>query len=150
MKNFSRAILLIFLFLAYPFCCSAKIESVGIIKTVSGEVTITAADQTISTKAVTNMRLIQGDAIKTGAKGSVGLIFDDDTVISLGPNSEIIIQHFQFNPVEEKLSFVAKIIKGTFSFISGQITKLAPDKVRLETPDATLAIRGTKLCIKVD
>jgi len=141
--------LLVFFFLLSPKHSSAKIESVGIIKSVSGEVTITSAHQTTSVTAVTNMKIIKGDSIKTGGKSSVGLIFDDDTVISLGSNSEIIIQNFLFNPVNKELSFVAKMIKGTFSFLSGQITKLAPDKVQLKTPDATLAIRGTKLCVQI-
>jgi len=150
MKNHSRIALFVFFILTLPLCCMAKIQSAGIIKSVSGEVMITSAHQTTSIKAVPNMKIIQGDSIKTGVKGSVGLTFDDDTVISLGPNSEIVIQEFLFNPVEKKLSFVAKMIKGTFSFLSGQIIKLAPDKVQLKTPDATLAIRGTKLCVKID
>ena len=41
-------------------------------------------------------------------------------------------------------------MKGTFSFLSGQIAKLSPDNVKLMTPDATLGIRGTKLLVKVE
>ena len=150
MKKHLYIVLFVFYLLSSPFFCVAQIESAGIIKSVSGKVTITAPNQTISMLAVPNMKIIQGDSIKTGRKGNIGLIFNDDTVISLGPNSEIVIQQFLFNPVDNELSFVAKMIKGTFSFISGQITKLAPNKVQLKTPDATLAIRGTKLCIKID
>jgi hypothetical protein len=42
------------------------------------------------------------------------------------------------------------MIHGTFSFITGQIAKLAPEKVKFETPDATLGVRGTKVLVKID
>lgn len=144
---YSLSITIIF-FLAAPLNSMAKFESVGFIKSVSGEVYIDSS--TLSVRAVPNMKIVQGDSISTGAGSSVGLIFEDDTVVSIGPNSEIVIQDYSFNPVEKELSFVARMVKGTFSFITGQIAKLAPQNVKLETPDATLGVRGTKFLVKID
>ena len=127
---------------------SAQPDPAGIIKTVSGAVFITNPETTI--KAVANMRIIQGDSIQTGANSSAGLIFEDDTVVALGPNSEMLIESFLFDPHNKKLSFIAKMAHGTFSFITGQIAKLAPQKVKLETPDATLGVRGTKFLVKIN
>lgn len=140
-------------FLAFIILLSVVIESfalqpIGIVKYVSGDVYLQSGESSI--KAVTHMRISQGDHIYTTAASSVGLIFEDDTVVSLGPNSDIIIENFLFNPVEKELSFVARMVKGTFSFITGQIAKLAPKQVRLETPDATLGVRGTKFLVKID
>ena len=123
-------------------------DSFGIVKSVSGEVLVSNAQHSIS--AVPNMKINQGDLIKTGGDGSVGLIFTDDTVVALGPNSEIKIESFLFNPVDLQLSFVARLFKGTFSFITGQIAKLAPKNVKFETPEATLGVRGTKLLVEID
>jgi hypothetical protein len=95
------------------------------------------------------MKLSSGDTIRTGKDGSVGLIFRDDTVISLGPESEFMIEDFQFYPVKQELSFIGKLLHGTINFISGQITKLAPDNVHLETPDATLGVRGTQMLVEI-
>jgi hypothetical protein len=128
--------------------CLAQTNSYGIIKSVSGDVLICNAQKTI--KAVPNMKFVQGDLIKTGTESSVGLIFEDDTVASLGANSEITIENFLFNPVDRELSFVVRLLKGSFSFITGQIAKLAPKNVKFETPDATLGVRGTKLLIEID
>lgn len=148
MKNIYSLVLIICFLLAGAFNCMAKIESVGFVKSVSGEVFIISSS--LSVRAVPNMKIMQGDVIATGADSSTGLIFEDDTVVSIGPNSEIEIQSFMFNPVEKDLSFVARMVKGTFSFITGQIAKLAPRNVKLETPDATLGVRGTKLLVKID
>ena len=123
-------------------------ETIGIVKSISGDVYLT--NTTYAIKAVPNMRLNQGDFIRTGPNSNVGLIFEDDTVVSLGSNSEMSIEKFLFDPATEKLAFVAKLLQGTFSFISGQIAKLAPDQVKIETPDATLGVRGTKFLVKID
>jgi hypothetical protein len=96
------------------------------------------------------MKINQGDSIQTGSKSNAGLIFEDDTVVSLGSNSEMSIEEFLFDPAKKKLSFTTRLFKGTFSFISGQIAKLAPDNVKLETPDATLGVRGTKFLVKIN
>ena len=124
------------------------LETIGIIKSVSGSVYLSNSDSSI--RAVPNMKLNEGDTVTTGPKSTIGLIFEDDTVVSLGSESEISIEEFIFDPAKEKLSFVATLVKGTFSFISGQIAKLAPDQVKLETPDATLGVRGTKFLVQIN
>ncbi len=140
------------LYLAVFWCCSscysAPTTAVAFISTVSGEVFLVSSQSTL--QAAPNMKIFQGDTIKTGTAGGVGLIFDDDTVASLGPDSEIVVESFLFNPVDNELSFVTKLIKGTFCFITGQIAKLAPKAVMFETPEATLGVRGTKFLVKID
>jgi len=128
--------------------CSAALDSAGVIKFVTGGVSIVGAGGAVS--AAPNMRVSSGDVIKTDAEGFVGIIFADDTVVSMGPHSEFALDDFQFNPAGKELSFVMRMLKGTFSFLSGQIAKLSPDNVKLMTPDATLGIRGTKLLVKVE
>ncbi len=123
-------------------------ESIGFIKSVSGTVFLENGDTEV--KATKNMKIVEGDRIVTTGKSGVGVIFKDDTALSLGPKSEIEIKHFQFEPFENKLSFVTELFHGTFSFISGQIVKLAPDKVEIQTPNATLGVRGTKFLVQVD
>ena len=54
------------------------------------------------------------------------------------------------NPcLKGKFAFLARMVKGTFSYISGLIGKLSPNSVQLEIPDATIAVRGTKLLVEV-
>ncbi|BCL61559.1 hypothetical protein DGMP_22520 [Desulfomarina profundi] len=147
---FSLVSFFLFLFLSVQTCPARIDPPVGIVKTVTGKAYVTDKTRTFTVQLVPNMKISKGDLIKTEADSSVGLIFEDDTVMSLGPYSEITIEDFLFDPVNSKLAFVARMIHGTFSFISGQIAKLAPKKVKLETPDATLGIRGTKLLITVN
>ncbi len=147
-----KTFLALFFVSAYIFAwfesCSAGTDSIGFIKTVSGEVSLVNTQKALP--AAPNMKIHRGEAIKTGTASSVGLIFDDDTVVSLGPNSEIAFESFKFNPVDQELSFTSRLLKGTFCFVTGQIAKLAPKKVKFETPEATLGVRGTKFLVKID
>ena len=148
MKHFFAVFSLVLAYAANPGYCSVGSTSVGFVKSVSGEVFFINAQSTLA--AAANMPISQGDTFKTGETGSIGLIFDDDTVISLGPKSELTIESFQFNPVDRELSFVSRLIKGTFCFVTGQIAKLAPSKIKFATPEATLGVRGTKFLVKID
>ncbi len=123
-------------------------QSIGIVKSVTGNAYLQKSEKKVP--LYPNMQISMGDQISTADKSSIGLIFDDDTVLSLGPNSTIFIEDFLFDPAGSKLSFVAKMLKGTFFFITGQIAKLAPKNVNLETPDTTLGVRGTKFLVKVE
>ncbi|MBJ6724559.1 FecR family protein [Geomesophilobacter sediminis] len=129
-------------------CAYGASDHIGIVKTVSGEVSVVRGGRSIA--ADPNFRLQEGDVIRTGPSGKAGLILEDDTVISLGPGSSIAITNFLFQPNERKLSLVARVLQGTISYLSGQIAKLMPSAVRLETPRATVGVRGTHVLIEVD
>ncbi len=123
-------------------------DFVGSVKTAEGEARVERAGKLLSARA--KMKLNIGDKLVTGPDGSMGILLRDNTSLSLGPKSELAIDEFLFTPAQSKLSLVARITRGTASYISGKIGRLSPKSVRLETPDATIGIRGTKLLIKVD
>jgi hypothetical protein len=148
MPSILRQLLIAILLLTGNVTHAAIQESAGIVKSMDGDVAIERNGQTI--KAALNLPLLQGDIIQTGPNGKAGLILEDDTVISLGFNSKIALKSFLFQPNEKQLSFIAKVFNGTITFISGQITKLAPREAKIETPYATIGSRGTQLLIQVD
>lgn len=93
-------------------------------------------------------QIYRRDVVET-ASGTVGLTFRDGSRISVGPNSRIVFKEFQYSPNEGKLAFLINIVKGTMHYISGVIAKLSPGSVKIETPVATIAVRGTRLLVKV-
>jgi hypothetical protein len=123
-------------------------EFVGLVKSVEGQAFVARGGETKAVAA--GMEIKMGDVLKTGADGSVGLIFSDDTIISMGPRTELAVEDYLFEPIEGKLAFIARILKGTVSYLSGQIAKLSPESVKLVTPAATIGVRGTHVLIKVD
>jgi hypothetical protein len=95
------------------------------------------------------MPIYPRDVLKTAAHSSTGIILHDDTVISLGPDSTLRLNEYLFEPKENRFSAIFGLLKGTFVYLSGVIGKLAPEAVRLETPTSTIAVRGTRLLVKV-
>jgi len=121
---------------------------IGSIKTLKGKVFIIRGGTTLP--AEEGAAVFQEDLLKTGYNGALGVILKDDTTLSLGPGSELSLKEYVFEPRENRFSVILRILKGTFVYMSGVIGKLAPDSIRLETPDSTIAVRGTRLMIKVD
>jgi len=119
----------------------------GKIKVASGSVFIVRANLTIPAKVGEDV--FESDSLRTGSDGKIGVTMKDDTRVSLGPSSEVRVERFVFAPAEGRLGFVLRVARGVAAYVSGQIAKLAPDAVRLETPAAIIGVRGTSLAVKV-
>lgn len=120
---------------------------IGLVKTATGEAFMLRDGRRIA--VLPGQQLIVGDVISTGANGTMGVILLDDTAMSLGPSTETGLEQFAFEPAEQKLGMVLRVTKGLLSYLSGRISKLAPGSVRIETPVATLGIRGTRLIARI-
>ncbi|OIQ50274.1 FecR protein [Pseudodesulfovibrio hydrargyri] len=125
-----------------------RAQAVGTVKTVSGEAFVERLGERLP--ASVGDYLLQGDTLITGKDSSMGVIFRDDTLLSLGPGSRVTIDTFVFDPTQDQLDFLTRVNKGTVQFISGQIAKLRPGAMAVETPLSTIGIRGTRFLIKVD
>ena len=119
----------------------------GRIKVVSGDAVIVRGSSTVP--AQNGVAVYQSDSLRTGKDGRVGITLSDDTQVSIGPGSEVKLDAFVYEPGQGHLALVLKFIRGTAAYVSGQIAKLAPDAVRLETPAAIVGVRGTTLGIEV-
>jgi hypothetical protein len=147
MKSAALSLLVIFsLFVAAA--AFASDSSIGNVKTVSGKVSILRNNMPIS--PAIGEKIFLDDVLRTGPDSSIGVVFKDDTLISLGPDSSLVITKFLFSPSENKLSIVVNMFRGTLVYLSGIIAKLAPDAVRIETPVASIGVRGTKFAVKVE
>ncbi len=132
---------------AAPVRAQAPAEPIGHIQNMSGTVAVQRGASTLTGAA--GMALERGDRVRTGKPGAVGIVLTDDTSVALGSGSELALDDYAFDPNGGKFALAMKMLKGTFSYITGQIGKLAPDTVKVRTPDATIATRGTKLLIEV-
>lgn len=141
-----RILCLLMLLLLCPFAAFSA-DVAGTVKMLTGEVLLDRQGQ--SFVVVVGMPIYVEDRLLTMKDSSVGLILQDDTTLSIGPGSELLVKDFIFEPKQNRFSLVLKMFKGTFLYMSGVIGKLAPESIRLETPDSTIAVRGTRLLVKV-
>ena len=139
---------IITLLLICPCFARASDAPAGSIRTLKGNSTIIRNKNAVETKI--GSRVFQKDSLRTGVDGSIAIVFKDDTLLSIGPNSEVVINEFLFSPAEGKLSIITRLIKGTSAYLSGIIGKISPESVRFETPVADIGIRGTKFAVMVE
>lgn len=148
MRSLFAVALVVTISLPPTFARAAPPVPAGVVKETAGEVTVVRNGQTI--EAAVNFMLFQGDAIQTGSNGKAGLILGDDTVISMGRKSRLVLTKYLFQLEEKNQSLILKLLRGTAVFISGQIAKLAPNAMRIETPQAAIGVRGSQVLVEVD
>jgi hypothetical protein len=122
-------------------------SQVAQIKTVSGQAEIVRNGA--RTAAKIGDPLYEKDTIETGGDGAIGITFIDNTVMSSGPNSEIVLEDYKFNSSNFTGSMLTDMNRGTVSMISGDIARSTPGAMKVKTPTAILGVRGTRFVIEV-
>jgi len=129
-----------------PRVFAAAGDPAGVVRTATGKAFVVRGENTLP--AAPGTKLFVGDTLETGAPGSLGVILRDNSTLSLGPDSRLVIRRFLFSPAEGKTGLLARLSRGTMAFVSGLLGKLAPESVRFETPTASIGIRGTYFAVK--
>jgi hypothetical protein len=120
---------------------------VGMVKTSKGAVTVERAGRVMP--APVGTRVEAADIVRTGRDGGIGISFDDQSRMSLGPNSVLAIDRFTFDPRTHDGSFDSTLRKGTLSAISGKLAKQSPKAMTVRTRSTILAVRGTEFVVSV-
>jgi hypothetical protein len=121
--------------------------TIGRVKITTGAAFVIRGEASLP--ATAGFPLLETDTLKTGSDGRLGVSLNDDTRISIGPDSEAHLSRYRYAPSEGALSLVLNFIRGAAVYASGQIAKLSPDAVRLETPSAIVGVRGTTVGLHV-
>lgn len=123
-------------------------EPVGQVQVTSGSVAAQRVDGTRVTLREGDP-IYQGDVVETGPDSTVNLIFVDDTTFTLGGDARLAIDEMVYNPETERGTSSLSILKGAFVFVSGQIAHADYTQMTINTPVATIGIRGTTVAGEV-
>ena len=126
---------------------SVAADDAGQIKVVNGSVTIERDGSKLT--AVPGARVQQSDTLRTGANSSVGITLTDNTLLSAGPESVLVLERYAFNSTTHQGQLDAGLRRGTLSMVSGKLAKQSPDAVRVITPSTVLGARGTEFHVQV-
>lgn len=135
------------LFGLLPGGASAQDQSIGVVKSVEGQVSLLDAGAPRPVGVGTGIKL--HDRLRTGADGAVGVTLEDGTLISLGPNSLFEFSEYEYAPRRGAFGFLGSVLGGTMLYSSGKIGKLAPDRTRVRTPISVIAVRGTRFAVRL-
>lgn len=92
------------------------------------------------------------DTLLTDKNTQAQIIFSDNTMMTFRPETRFYIDQFKFNPEAKKGSmgqYVMRLIEGGFRTITGLIGKDNPKNYQVNTPVATIGVRGTDYTVFV-
>lgn len=118
----------------------------GLLKSVQGDVQLQDAQgntQPARPGDAVNVR----QRIVTGAQAGASVVLRDGTTLVIGPQSSFDLQTFRYDPRTHEGSVIGTLARGTLRMITGLIGKASPDAVRIDTPTATIGIRGTDFIV---
>ena len=120
----------------------AGAEQVGVAAAVRGGVEL-ARGGAVGHVVESGESVYLEDAVTTDAKGALQILLLDETAFTIGPNSAIVINRFVYDPSTGAGKVDARIVKGTFLFITGKIARQKPEDMTIALPAGTIGIRGT-------
>ncbi|MFQ3247762.1 MAG: hypothetical protein ACI9SP_004421 [Arenicella sp.] len=126
-------------------CCSALSPLVGLASSgtvilAKGVVTATGVDNTDRVLAK-GASVKEGDVIKTSMKSFAVIRMLDNTKLTLKPGTTLAIGQFSLEKGKEEACI--NLIRGGLRTVTGIIGKRKPDSFQVDTPIASIGIRGT-------
>lgn len=92
-------------------------------------------------RLVLGQDVVFNERITTEQQGQTQVLFVDESTLSVGPNANMVIDQFVYDPTAGTGKLVASLGRGVFRFVGGKLSK-QDNAVTLRTPTATIGIRG--------
>jgi len=124
--------------------------NIGVAAAVHGAVRATPPGRKIGRRIGSGQPVYLNDHVTTGPDGSLQLLLLDQTTFTIGPNSDMVLDDFVYNPRTNAGSVSAQILKGFFRFVTGKIAQNKPSSMTVTTPVGTIGIRGTMVVGHID
>tara|TARA_B100000780_G_scaffold64648_1_gene42343 strand:- start:5738 stop:6844 length:1107 start_codon:yes stop_codon:yes gene_type:complete len=138
-----------FILLTHTILQTEVKATIGEVTLQTGSAVIDRQDGDKGIKVKKELDILSYDTVKTG-DGKVGIKFIDDTRVDVTEHSKLIIDEFVYDPNTKTGSLSLKASLGTIRYASGQIAKNSKQNVKISTPTATIAVRGTDFAMTVN
>ena len=118
-------------------------QEVGITAVVRNNVQVSTPANPALHKAKVRERIAIGNDVVTGPSSMTQLLLLDKTSFTVGSNARVKIDRFVYDPARNASSVSASVAKGAFRFMSGKSLKNGSTRSSIQTPVASIGIRGT-------
>jgi trimeric autotransporter adhesin len=92
-------------------------------------------------RLVLGQDIVFNERVKTEEGGQTQVLFVDESTLSVGPNANMVIDQFVYDPNAGTGKLAASLTRGVFRFVGGKLSK-QDNAVTMRTPTATIGIRG--------
>ncbi|MGE5271228.1 MAG: FecR domain-containing protein, partial [Thiohalocapsa sp.] len=122
-------------------------ERVGISSAVNPEA-IGAPPGAAPRRLVIGQDVIFNEHITTGPTGQTQLLFLDESAMTVGPDSDLVIDQFVYDPKTGTGKLAMSATRGLLRYVGGKLSK-QDQGVTVRTATATLAVRGGAFVVNV-
>tara|TARA_B100000427_G_scaffold307097_1_gene294337 strand:+ start:75 stop:650 length:576 start_codon:yes stop_codon:yes gene_type:complete len=140
---YSKKLIILLIFIFFPHIANANTSKfIGVVGAAIGEI-----KNQNNESLVDGSKIFFGDTIISKEKSNAQILFLDQTVLTLGEDTELTIDEFIYDPKSHEGSFISNVKSGTVKFITGQISKQNPDNLEVKVPSGVLGARGTEFIV---
>lgn len=129
--------LALILLIAIPFTHAAA-ASVGTVTRVQNQAQVGSKTATVGTPINMN------DVLRTGASARLQVTFHDGTSLTLGENARVVVDRYVYKPDKGKGEMALQATRGALHLVTGRLGQMREKNVKVTTPAAALAVRGTE------
>ncbi|MGZ3722973.1 MAG: FecR family protein [Bdellovibrionales bacterium] len=141
MNVFAKLLMGLILLLSVSVASAQNVD--GVLKVVKGDVQIKSAKTGQTVKARIGEKVFPKDVIITGKDARAKIVMVDNNEINVSPESQIEIQHYEFDPNAGKKEVLLNVIYGKVRAKVEQKYDGKTSKFQVKTPSAVAGVRGT-------
>ena len=134
--------------LLFAFNVQASVGSIGGVLEQSGSVAQIQRNKE-NIRAVLNEEIASMDEVET-KNGRLKIKFVDDTLVSLTEHTYMVIDEYVYDPNPSKSKMALNFVSGTARFATGGLGLVPRENITIQTPTASIGIRGTDFTTTVD
>jgi hypothetical protein len=127
---------------------AAGAQEVGTIAALDGTGKIGRGDLWIT--ATPGAAIQRGDELRTGQPGRMRIVFQDDSVITIGDDSRLVVDEQVFNPDQGKARSVLGLLQGKVSALVSEYYHHPGAVYQIKTATAVAGVRGTEFVVTYD
>ncbi|MBL8706589.1 MAG: FecR domain-containing protein [Rhodospirillales bacterium] len=131
------------LVLGWSSTVEAQQQQAGVAAAVRGRVEVAMTAGAVGREVKSGEAIYLGNAVKSGPDSGMQILLLDQTTFTIGPNSEITIDQFVFDPASGSGKVAASVAKGVFRFVTGKVAQTNPNDMTVRLPTGNIGIRGT-------
>lgn len=138
------------LWIVAPLCVGLLLASqafaapeIGGITEVIGGVDILRGGKLPAESAKMGDKINQGDVIRTKSGGKTQILFNDESVLTIAPDSRVAINEFVYKPEKNERQANIKIFNGLVHTLVNKVFKQERPDFTVETQTAVIGVRGT-------
>lgn len=120
----------------FPVCAAAEIGKAAAVNPMAHGYPPSAESRVLTV----GVDMAANERVVTGPRGQTQLLFVDGSALTVGPNSDIVLDEFVYDPDSKSGKLAFSATKGVFRLVGGQLSKRTPVLIRTQT--ATVGVRG--------